>query len=97
MKHNPQFDLLLNPQKSFPSKRSRTSYLLTQSYKVILLVLFLLSSITGHGEGGGEEGAMLVFVPDKRSPLTVGHGGVRVQPQTLCTKEQKWLAKRREQ
>lgn len=48
-------------------------------------------------EREGEEGAMLVFVPDKRSPLTVGHGGVRVRPQTLCTKEQKWLAKRREQ
>lgn len=36
-----------------------------------------------------EWGAMFVFVPDKRSPLTGGHGGVRVQPQTLCTKEQK--------
>lgn len=32
---------------------------------------------------------MLVFVPDKRSPLTGGHGGVRVQPQRLCTTEQK--------
>lgn len=64
-----------------------------------MLVVFLLSSITGHEKGGGgvwEGGAMLVSVPDKRSPLTGGHGGVRVQPQTLCTKEKKWLAKRRE-
>lgn len=41
-----------------------------------------------------EWGAMFVFVPDKRSPLTGGHGGVRVQPQTLCTKEQKQWARR---
>lgn len=36
---------------------------------------------------------MLVFVPDKRSPLTGGHGGVRVQPQRLCTTEQKQWAR----
>lgn len=39
---------------------------------------------------------MLGFVPDKRSPLTGGHGGVRVQPQTLCTTEQKQWAKHRD-
>lgn len=55
----------------------------------MLLVLLLLSSITGYEEGEKKKGAMLVFVPDKRSPLTGGHGGVRVQPQTLCTIEQK--------
>jgi len=38
---------------------------------------------------------MLVFVPDKRSPLTGGHGGVRVQPQTLCTTEQESWARHR--
>lgn len=54
----------------------------------MLLVLLLLSSIIGYEEGE-EKGAMLVFVPDTRSPLTGGHGGVRVQPQTLCTTEQK--------
>lgn len=55
----------------------------------MLLVLLRLSSITGHEKGGEKNGAMFDFVPDKRSPLTGGHGAVRVQPQTLCTKEQK--------
>lgn len=60
----------------------------------MLLVLLLLLSNTGYEEGE-KKGAMLDFVPDKRSPLTGGHGGVRVQPQTLCTIEQKLWARHR--
>lgn len=101
MKHKAQFDLLVKPQKSSPSKGpcTFTSYTVIKSHFVSSVSIIIYYRAWKGREGGGgvwEEGAKLVFVPDKRSPLTGGHGGVRVQPQTLCTKEKKWLAKRRE-